>query len=221
VPVGPIELRVRAGADAPWLETLELQVGELRVHDVQLARGAAVRGTLRSRNPASVAAAAEEDPLGAWVIAGVPGTFDSIELRARVGERFEIAGLAPGPLRLHASGPLGVVPIDELELAPGQVLEQDLWLDAKSVVGGRLLERGTARPLEGWHIVAQHSSGGRVGYARTDAIGAFSVEGVGVDLVVLRVHKPGQREQAPTLVVGDTQVGRRDLLIEVEPVDAH
>ncbi|TAJ10502.1 MAG: sigma-70 family RNA polymerase sigma factor [Planctomycetota bacterium] len=219
VPVGAVELRVRSGADAPWFEVLELRAGEPSVHDVRLARGAAIRGTLRSRNPTS-AAVAEEDSLAAWVIVGVPGTFDCIEVQARVGERFEVTGLAPGSVRLSASGPLGVVSVDGVELAAGQVLERDLWLDSKYELAGRLVERGTARPLEGWHIVAQLSDGGRAGYSRTDAVGAFTLTGVGVDRVHLRVHKPGLREAAPTLVLRDVVVGSRDVLIEIEPADA-
>lgn len=215
VPAGTIELRVRSGSDAPSLETLELAAGEHRVHDVRLARGATIRGTLRARTPSPNAAG--EAASEAWIAVGIPGTFDCVELQVAVGESFEVGGLGAGEHRLTAAGPSGFASVEAIALVPGIVYEQDLWLERKASIAGRLLERGTARPLEGWHLVAQRDDGARVGYTRTDELGAFELVSAGNERFTLRVHEPGRRDGAPTLVVEGVELGRRDLLIEIDP----
>ncbi|MBM3977305.1 MAG: carboxypeptidase regulatory-like domain-containing protein, partial [Planctomycetes bacterium] len=215
VPSGALELRVRGAHDAPWLETLALVPGETRVHDVRLVPGASVHGRLEAGElPASTGN--DDDRDSVWIIAGIPGSFEVVELRARIGEPYAVHGLSAGKHRIRAAGPAGVALSPELELAVGQSLAQDLRLERAPVLAGRLLERGAGRPLSGWHVVAQLATGGRAGYAQCDAQGAFELKGIAEEQVDLHFFEPGVRAGQPERILRDVAVGRRDLLVELD-----
>lgn len=110
--------------------------------------------------------------------------------------QFEIAGLPPGPALVSASAP-GFAESKALEIAlvasPAPAARADLVLSAGARLTGRVVERGTRRPLAGARVQVEGWSSGAGAAApthlsaATDASGGFAIAGLRAGKVSLQV----------------------------------
>jgi protocatechuate 3,4-dioxygenase beta subunit len=145
--------------------------------------------------------------------------------------RFEISGLPAGEVRVTATAP-GFAESKVVELvlqaAPAPAANVDFTLSAGARLTGRVLERGTKRPLsgalvtvEGWPgaAAAGSASPNRLN-AVTDAAGRFQIPGVRAGKASLLVSAQGHHARVvPTLSVPET--GDADpVTVELTAVEA-
>jgi hypothetical protein len=108
-----------------------------------------------------------------------------------VGDRFEVADVSAGPVRVRVQTPSGRSGGAELELAPGEVRDVDLVLEPGATVEGRVVDARN-RPVPGASVFVLTSGGSPPQpEATTDAAGLFRLTGLPAGMRLLRLVAPG------------------------------
>ena len=140
--------------------------------------GATIRGKVTTRSGTPV----DDANVSAQRIGEGRTPTSWLNVRARPGGEFELTGLAPSRYRVRVSSDHGVAPVDgvEVEVAAGATVERDLVLDGVATLSGTVVD-GAGAPVGGVQIhtsALQRSWSNGPGLARSDAAGAFTIEGL-------------------------------------------
>jgi carboxypeptidase family protein len=108
------------------------------------------------------------------------------------GDRFELADVPAGPVRIQVRTPGGRAGLAELSLAPGELREAEVLLEAGATVQGRAVDARSRSPVAGASVVAltRDRSAGRP-EATTDTAGRFRLTGLVAGPRRLRLVAPG------------------------------
>jgi hypothetical protein len=107
------------------------------------------------------------------------------------GDRFELADVPAGPVRVRVRTPSGRSGGAELELAPGEVRDVDLVLEPGATVEGRVIDARN-RPIPGASVFVLTGGGSSPRpEATTDAAGLFRLTGLPAGMHRLRLVAPG------------------------------
>ncbi|MFL5272538.1 MAG: carboxypeptidase regulatory-like domain-containing protein, partial [Anaeromyxobacteraceae bacterium] len=119
------------------------------------------------------------------------------------GDRFELADVPAGPVRIQVLTPGGRVGRAELSLAPGELRDAEVLLEPGATVQGRALDARSRSPVAGASVIALTGdrSAGRP-EATTDAAGRFRLTGLPPGPLRLRLVAPGYAPAEREATVG-------------------
>ena len=161
------------------VEGISLESGERKTVDLQLSRGGAIRGQVRSSANSRltditvrVSAAAISE---GWTFPALHGFVHPV-LSVDPSGKFEILNVSPHAYRIHVTSERqGEVELDDVEVEEGSERRLDIVLEEGFSVSGRVVD-AAAKPVEGATVTV--SGGVETRNATSDEKGLFTVSGL-------------------------------------------